>query len=234
MPHLSLAQAAMPGAVARPNAFSSLLGARRDGGEPLVYAMSSIGATSATLAFFSTLSAARVAPLDTPRPAGSLLDVPGALFEMDHAEVAFIAAALPAPVAASGNDAAAWMNKVVAALLGLRRHGAPGSRRISARCGALYTVLAVEAIIAATTPVSCASGAFLCREIGAALTGLSRVEHVLLADDLAREFIYLPHGDSLAWWNERIAAARQDAERINGLSRDVSAIPAVLAIASAI
>lgn len=231
MPHLSLAQAAIPGAAVRPTALRSQLGVLGDGSAPLVYAMSSIGATAATLAFFATLSAARVAPADLPRPVSNLIDVPGALFEMDYAEVAFIAAALPCPVAASGHDAVAWMRKVVAALPGLRRHAVPGSRRISTRCGTVFTLLAVEAIVAAASPAGCASGGLLSREIGAALTDLSRVEHVLLADDIAREFVFLPHGDSLAWWRERIAAAQQQAARTFDSPHAAAAVPAVLAIA---
>jgi len=180
------------------------------GSAPLIWSMSAIAATASTLSFFAALAVSRAAQREGVDWGGRLYEVPLPLLEAGRIEAAIIAAALPAPVSGPVNAASAWMGKATRVLSELRRHDVPRTRKINPRCSAFFTTISMEALVADAAAAPQGWRGSLGEGIGLVLSRLSRVEQIVLADNLAADFVVLPHDAPLSWWSSAIATARAD------------------------
>lgn len=191
--------------------------------------VAAINASAATIALLSSLKRSP-GDRDTDGLRGAPLDAPMPLLEADRIESAVIAAALPAPIVGTSNATGAWMSKAASALRGLRRRNVrPGTCALHSRCASFFTLLATEALIAGSFGVSPYRNATLGPNVGHVLSMLSRVELIVLSDNLAVECVALPHDAPAAWWNRKIVAAREDL----AADPDAANISAVLLLACA-
>lgn len=171
---------------------------------PFILNVAAINASAATIAFFSSLKHASA-------DVGPWRDVPTPLAEANRIEAAVVAAALPLPVVGPINSAGAWMGKAAGVVRDFRRRATPAQTPgLHPRCAAFFTLMATEALIAGSVGAACCPCDALAPQVERALAMLSRVELIVLADNLAGECSALPEDAPLAWWNEKIAVARND------------------------